>query len=117
MGIGKGVAQTSDGNMRQIGDFAGKLAVEICDVTSNVDEVSALVKRQAMLFADLRNAATETTTGTERIAATAIHARDVAARTRTDMAKSNAAVESSLEAVRNLVEGVATIGQEIVGLR
>jgi methyl-accepting chemotaxis protein len=117
MGIAKGLAQTGDSNMRQIGDFAGKLAMEICDVTSNVDEVSTLVKRQAVLFADLRSAATETTTGTERIAATAIHACEVAAQTRTDMAKSHAAVESSLEAVRSLVEGVSAIGQEIAGLR
>jgi methyl-accepting chemotaxis protein len=105
------------GGLRQIADHAGKLGVEICDIAGGVEEVSLRIKRQAELFEDLRAAASETSAGNERIAAAARHAFEVAERASGEVSLSRATVDSSLQGVHGLVEGVGAIEQQIGGLR
>jgi methyl-accepting chemotaxis protein len=105
------------GPVRQIADQAGKLGIEICDIAGSIEEVSQRVKRQAELFKDLRAAAGETNTGNERIAAAARHARELAAKVSGEVTAVRGTVNSSLEEVRGLVEGVGVIETQITGLR
>jgi methyl-accepting chemotaxis protein len=54
-----------------VGDIAaqaGKLGIEICDVSGHVDEVAARVQRQAHVCRALRESAAQTLAGNHRIA-------------------------------------------------
>jgi methyl-accepting chemotaxis protein len=110
----------SSGNVEVIGeiaDEAGKLGIEICDVAGHVEEVAARFKRQAEVCGDLRNASAATTSGNHGIAVAAREAREVSRRAGAEVSGSRATVEVSLGEIRSMVEGVATIEREIVGLR
>ena len=101
----------------EIADEAGKLGIEICDVAGHVEEVAARVKRQAELCGDLRETAAATTRGNHGIAVAAREAREVSRRAGAEVSGSRETVEVSLEEIRSMVEGVATIEREIVSLR
>jgi methyl-accepting chemotaxis protein len=110
----------SDGNIEVIGeiaDEAGKLGIEICDVAGHVEEVAARVKRQAEVCSDLRETAAATTSGNHGIAVAAREAREVSRRAGAEVSGSRETVEVSLEEIRSMVEGVAAIEREILGLR
>jgi methyl-accepting chemotaxis protein len=100
-----------------IADQAGRLGIEICDVAGNVEEVAARVRRQAELCGELRQAAGATMSGNHGISLAAKEARAVAAQTGAEVAGSRRTVEVSLDEIRGLVEGVASIEREIGGLR
>src|SRR5579885_1764409 len=51
-GSGKDTAAASS-LMREIAGHAGKLGIEICDISGHVEEVAARIKRQAQLLVDL----------------------------------------------------------------
>jgi len=110
----------SGGNVEVIGeiaDEAGKLGIEICDVAGHVEEVAARVKRQAELCGDLRETSAATMNGNHGIAVAAREAREVSRRAGAEVAGSCETVEVSLAEIRSMVEGVAAIEREIVGLR
>jgi methyl-accepting chemotaxis protein len=110
----------SGGNVDVIGeiaDEAGKLGIEICDVAGHVEEVAARVKRQAELCGDLRETSAATMSGNHGIAVAAREAREVSRRAGAEVAGSRETVEVSLAEIRSMVEGVAAIEREIVGLR
>ena len=110
----------SGGNVEVIGeiaDEAGKLGIEICDVAGHVEEVAARVKRQAELCGDLRETSAATMNGNHGIAVAAREAREVSRRAGAEVAGSRETVEVSLAEIRSMVEGVAAIEREIVGLR
>lgn len=110
----------SDSNAEVIGeiaDEAGKLGIEICDVAGHVEEVAARVKRQAEVCGDLREASAATTAGNHGIAVAAREAREVSRRAGAEVSGSRETVEVSLQEIRSMVEGVATIEREIIGLR
>jgi methyl-accepting chemotaxis protein len=113
----KGVATGGPQVMQDIAEQAGKLGIEICDIAGHVDDVAARVKRQADLFTDLRAATGETSSGNQRIAEAARHARELAGRANAEVTESQATMSRSLAEVRTLVEGVASIGQQIAGLQ
>ncbi len=115
-GSGKDTAAASS-LMREIAGHAGKLGIEICDISGHVEEVAARIKRQAQLLVDLRRAAAETAAGNDGIARTAQHAHEVAARADGDVAASRATVEVSLKDIHSLVEAVDGMGRQVGGLR
>jgi methyl-accepting chemotaxis protein len=101
----------------EIADEAGKLGIEICDVAGHVEEVATRVRRQAQVCGDLRQAAAATMSGNHGIAVAAREAREVSRRAGAEVAGSRETVEVSLAEIRSMVEGVAAIEREIVGLR
>ena len=103
-------------DLQQIADQAGKLGVEICDIAGHVDDVAARVNRQSELFKDLRTAADQASSGNRHISDVARHAHEIANRASSEVAESQATVNRSLEEIRGLVEGVASIAQQIGGL-
>lgn len=101
----------------EVADEAGRLGIEICDVAGHVEEVAARVKRQAEVCADLRQAAAATMSGNHGIAVAAREAREVSKRAGAEVSGSRETVEVSLAEIRGMLEGVATIEKELVGLR
>lgn len=102
--------------MGEIADHAGKLGIEICDVAGQIEEVAARVKRQAIVCADLREAAGATQRGNHDIAVAAREARQAASLASADVGGSRATVKASLDAIHALVEGVAAVESEVEGL-
>ncbi len=96
---------------------AGVLGVEIADIAGHVDDVSARVKAQAALFAELRAAAVELSGSNERIAAAAAEAERVTTTASKDMDGSRAKVAESLGEIGKLVEVASGFAQDIDGLR
>ncbi len=103
--------------LREIADQAGKLGMEICDVSGDVDATSASVKRQAALSQELRGEAAATNAGNARIAQAAQQARAVAGRASGEVAASRGTVEASLKGIHGLVESVGGLGTQIEALR
>ncbi|HXZ00417.1 MAG TPA: methyl-accepting chemotaxis protein [Stellaceae bacterium] len=103
--------------LREIADQASTLGLEICDIDGDIDGTAAGVKRQAALSQELRGKAVETHAGNERIAAAAQHARDVAGHASGEVAASRGTVETSLNGIHSLVEGVTGLGTQIEALR
>jgi methyl-accepting chemotaxis protein len=101
----------------EIADQAGKLGIEICDVAGHVEEVAARVRRQAEVCGDLRQAAAATKSGNHGIAIAAREVREVSRRAGSEVSSSRETIEVSLAEIRDMVEGVAAIEKEIVGLR
>lgn len=111
------VGQDVHDTTREIAIQAGKLGIEICDIAGNVEEVAARVKRQAELFAELRQGVAETSAGNVRIVEVAGRAGELASKARGEVAASRGTVEASLGEIHGLVEGVAGIGRRITSLR
>jgi methyl-accepting chemotaxis protein len=103
-----------------VGDIAaqaGKLGIEICDVSGHVEEVAARVQRQAHVCRALRESAAQTLAGNHRIAAAARKMRDVSDEAATGVQESQQALEASLADIHGLVEGVTVIESQISALR
>ncbi|MFM0227757.1 methyl-accepting chemotaxis protein [Paraburkholderia dipogonis] len=103
-----------------VGDIAaqaGKLGIEICDVSGHVEEVAARVQRQAQVCRALRESAAQTLAGNHRIAAAAQKMSHVSAEAATGVQESQQTLEASLADIHGLVEGVTVIENQIGALR
>ncbi|MFM0741511.1 methyl-accepting chemotaxis protein [Paraburkholderia xenovorans] len=103
-----------------VGDIAaqaGKLGIEICDVSGHVEEVAARVQHQAQVCRALRESAAQTLAGNHRIAAAAREMRSVSAEAATGVQDSQHTLEASLADIHGLVEGVTVIESQIAALR
>ena len=95
---------------------AGKLGIEICDVSGHIEEVAARVERQADVCHTLRQSAAATLAGNHQIAAAAREMRTVTAQAANDVEQSQQTLESSLSDIHGLVEGVTVIESQIGAL-
>ncbi|HXZ09892.1 MAG TPA: methyl-accepting chemotaxis protein [Paraburkholderia sp.] len=103
-----------------VGDIAtqaGKLGIEICDVSGHVEEVATRVERQTEVCHALRESAALTMEGNQRIAAAAREMRNVTAGAATSVQQSQQTLEASLADIHGLVEGVTVIESQIAALR
>ncbi|MGU7779289.1 methyl-accepting chemotaxis protein [Burkholderia sp. PU8-34] len=100
-----------------IAEQAGKLGIEICDVSGHVEEVAARVARQAEVCHTLRESAAVTLRGNHRIAEAAQQVCTVSANASSAVLQSQQTIEESLADIHGLVEGVTTIGSQMGALR
>ncbi|SDH37795.1 methyl-accepting chemotaxis protein [Paraburkholderia phenazinium] len=103
-----------------VGDIAaqaGKLGIEICDVSGHVEEVAARVQHQAQVCRSLRDTAAQTIAGNRRIATAAREMRDVTTEVASGVQESQQTLEASLADIHGLVEGVTVIEGHIGALR
>src|SRR5690349_8263181 len=100
-----------------IASQAGKLGIEICDVSGHIEEVATRVERQAGVCQTLRQSAAATLAGNHRIAAAAREMRAVTAQAAGDVETSQQTLEASLSDIHGLVEGVTVIESQIGALR
>ncbi|WP_109480654.1 methyl-accepting chemotaxis protein [Paraburkholderia sp. C35] len=103
-----------------VGDIAtqaGKLGIEICDVSGHIEEVATRVERQADVCHTLRQSAAATLAGNHRIAEAAREMRTVTAQAAGEVESSQQTLESSLSDIHGLVEGVTVIESQIGALR
>lgn len=110
----------SGGTLSVVGDIAaqaGKLGIEICDVSGHIEEVATRVERQADVCQTLRQSAAATLAGNHRIAAAAREMRTVTAQAAGDVETSQQTLEASLSDIHGLVEGVTLIESQIGALR
>lgn len=110
-------ASRSDAIVGDIAAQAGKLGIEICDVSGHVDEVASRVQRQAQVCRALRDSAAHTLAGNHRIAAAAREMRDVSTEAASGVQQSQQTLEASLADIHGLVEGVTVIESQIGALR
>jgi methyl-accepting chemotaxis protein len=96
---------------------AGKLGIEICDVSGHIEEVAARVERQADVCHTLRQSAAATLAGNHRIAEAAREMRTVTSQAANDVEQSQQTLEASLSDIHGLVEGVTVIESQIGALR
>jgi len=96
---------------------AGKLGIEICDVSGHIEEVAARVERQADVCHTLRKSAAATLAGNHRIAEAAREMHTVTAQAAGDVEHSQKTLEASLLDIHGLVEGVTVIESQIGALR
>ncbi|QRR07933.1 methyl-accepting chemotaxis protein [Burkholderia sp. MS455] len=115
-GIGRG-RRSSRALVGDIAEQAGKLGIEICDVSGHVEEVAARVARQAEVCHTLRESAAVTLRGNHRIAEAAQQVRAVSANASSAVQKSQQTIEASLADIHGLVEGVTSIGSQMGALR
>jgi len=112
-------ARRSGGASSVVGHIAaqaGKLGIEICDVSGHIEEVAARVERQADVCHTLRQSAAATLAGNHQIAAAAREMRTVTAQAANDVEQSQQTLESSLSDIHGLVEGVTVIESQIGAL-
>ncbi|TKC87187.1 methyl-accepting chemotaxis protein [Trinickia terrae] len=103
-----------------VGDIAvqaGKLGIEICDVSGHVDEVAQRVARQAQVCRTLRESAAVTMQGNHQIAEAARQVRVVSAQASSEVEQSQATLDAALGDIHGLVEGVTVIESQIGSLR
>jgi methyl-accepting chemotaxis protein len=103
-----------------VGDIAahaGRLGIEICDVSGHVDEVAARVQHQAGVCHALRESAAHTLAGNHQIAAAARAMREVSTGTAATVASSRQTIDASLADIHGLVEGVTVIESQIGALK
>src|ERR1700722_2037399 len=101
----------------QIAEHAGKLGIEICDVSSHVEEVAVSATRQTELCRDLQRSATSTMEGNQRIAVAARQMRIVADQAASQVSQSEETVRVSLADIHSLVDSVSVMAAEIETLR
>ncbi|MEM5343751.1 methyl-accepting chemotaxis protein [Paraburkholderia azotifigens] len=101
----------------EIAAQAGKLGIEICDVSGHIEEVAARVERQADVCHTLRQSAAATLAGNHRIAAAAREMSTVTAQAAGDVENSQQTLDGSLSDIHGLVEGVTVIESQIGALR
>jgi methyl-accepting chemotaxis protein len=101
----------------EIAEQAGKLGIEICDVSGHVEEVATRVQHQAQVCQTLRESAAQTLEGNHRIASAAREMRSVSAEAATGVQESQQTLEASLADIHGLVAGVTQIESQIGALR
>ena len=104
-------------SIRSFAENLSKLGMEVCDVVGDLDEVSERVRRQAEMAEQARTAVAGTTAGNAQISAAARETRDLARRTHQQVLSSQATLDSSLEAIHGLAEGVGVVGNKIAALQ
>ena len=109
---GKSAALISD-----IAAHAGRLGIEICDVSGHVDEVATRVQQQATVCHALRDTAAHTIAGNHQIASAARAMREVSSGTTATVQNSQQTIAASLADIHGLVEGVTVIESQIGALR
>lgn len=107
----------SAGIVGDIAAQAGRLGIEICDVSGHVDEVAARVQHQAGVCHALRESAAHTLDGNHQIAVAARAMREVSSGTAATVQSSQQTIEASLADIHGLVEGVTVIESQIGALR
>ncbi|HVJ56141.1 MAG TPA: methyl-accepting chemotaxis protein [Aliidongia sp.] len=113
------MTEQTDNAARLVRDVAteiGKLAVEMADVTGDVQRVSVLVESQAVLFGELRESTGTIVSSNQRIAEKAALTQSKSASARDEVAASSAEIETALGAINGLVDSVRTIGAQLAGL-
>ncbi|WP_027793754.1 methyl-accepting chemotaxis protein [Paraburkholderia acidipaludis] len=114
---GPGRAGRSAGIIGDIAAHAGRLGMEICDVSGHVDEVAARVQHQAAVCHALRESAAHTLAGNHQIAAAARAMREVSTGTAATVQSSQQTIDASLADIHGLVEGVTVIESQIGALK
>ena len=104
-------------SIRSVADQLGKFGIELCDLIGDLDEVSQRVQRQAAMAEQERSAVTETTAGSARISAAARETLDLARGTNERVLRSQAILDSSLESISSLAEGVGVVSHKISALQ
>ncbi|WP_322008817.1 methyl-accepting chemotaxis protein [Paraburkholderia sp. J12] len=110
-------AGRSAGIVGDIATQAGRLGIEICDVSGHVDEVAARVQHQAAVCHALRESAAHTLAGNHQIAAAARAMREVSTGTAATVQSSQQTIDASLADIHGLVEGVTVIESQIGALK
>jgi len=100
-----------------IAEHAGKLGIEICDVSGHVEEVASRVAQQANVCRSLRESASVTMQGNHRIAQAARQVRVVSSEASSAGEQSRQTLDASLADIHGLVEGVTGIATQIEALR
>jgi methyl-accepting chemotaxis protein len=100
-----------------IAAHAGKLGMEICDVSGHVEEVASRVARHATVCRSLRESAAVTMEGNHRIAEAARQVRVVSKEASSAVEQSRQTLDASLADIHGLVEGVTGIATQIEALR
>lgn len=101
----------------KIADHAGKLGIEICDVSGHVEDAAALISRQTDICQGLQRSAQSTMEGNHRIAAAARQMRLVADDAAASVSRSRETVSVSLADIHRLVDSVSVMATEIEALR
>jgi methyl-accepting chemotaxis protein len=103
-----------------VGDIAvhaGKLGIEICDVSGHVEEVASRVAQHAHVCRLLRESAAVTIQGNHRIAEAARQVRLVSSEASSAVEHSRQTLDASLADIHGLVEGVTGIAAQMEALR
>ncbi len=100
-----------------IAERAGKLGIEICDVSGHVEEVASRVAEHANVCRLLRESASVTMQGNHRIAEAARQVRVVSSQASTAVEQSRQTLGASLADIHGLVDGVTSIATQIEALR
>ncbi|MGN6229858.1 MAG: methyl-accepting chemotaxis protein [Trinickia sp.] len=100
-----------------IAEHAGKLGIEICDVSGHVEEVASRVAQQANVCRSLRESASVTMQGNHRIAEAARQVRIVSSEASSSVEQSRQTLDASLADIHGLVEGVTGIAAQMEALR
>ena len=107
----------SAGIVGDIAAQAGRLGIEICDVSGHVDEVATRVQHQAAVCHALRESAAHTLAGNHQIASAARAMREVSTSTAALVQSSQQTIDASLDDIHGLVEGVTVIESQIGALK
>jgi methyl-accepting chemotaxis protein len=102
--------------LRQLGETAGALSIEIVDLSGNVDEVNVRITAQSGALTEVTSLATDVGARNQAIAEAAAAAHGSAAGARGEMERSRRDVAGALEAIRVLVDTVQVIAAEMGGL-
>src|SRR5476651_1590708 len=103
-GFGFGQRARTLAAVGKIAEHAGKLGIEICDVSGHVEVVAARATRQTDLCHGLQRSATSTVEGNQKIAAAARQMRIVADQAASDVSQSQETVRVSLADIHSLVD-------------
>ncbi|HWJ34547.1 MAG TPA: methyl-accepting chemotaxis protein [Steroidobacteraceae bacterium] len=110
------MADQAESAARLVADIAteiGRLAVEIADVSGDVQRVSQLVDGQAHLFGELRQSTGTIVTSNQRIADKAALTLTKAATAREEVASSSDEIDTALTTIGGLVDSVRSIGTQL----
>ena len=101
----------------EVADQAGKLAIELVDVSGNIDVVTVTVTEQAETFTRLHAAAGEIKAGNASVAGAAETVLASSAQASADVESSQVAVRDSLAAIHTLVGWVGSLAGELESTR
>ncbi|GLU31781.1 methyl-accepting chemotaxis protein [Trinickia caryophylli] len=110
-------ARPSSTLVGDIAEQAGRLGIEICDISGHVEEVAERVAEQAHVCRRLRESAAVTMAGNHRIAEAAREVSAVSAQASEAVDTSRQTLDASLADIHGLVEGVTGIASQIEALR
>ncbi len=94
----------------------GTLGLELSDITGNVDEVSAVVERQAAQFATVRRSVETMVAANRAIHQQADATRDASVRAADDIGRSRTVLHQAVESIAALIGGVARIEEHLGGI-